>query len=119
LSRDAWKRARPVLKGPGRGNAPRLPDREVVEAWLKIDPGAAFSSRANRAVLGRAVRYLAGDAGVRQFLDIGTGIPTAGNTHQIAQAIVPESRVVYVDYDHCKPGCAHALSRSSRLNRVL
>jgi hypothetical protein len=63
--------------------------------------------RANRAFLGRAVRYLAADAGVRQFLDIGTGIPTAGNTHQVAQAIAPESRVVYVDYDRCKSGCVH------------
>jgi S-adenosyl methyltransferase len=50
-------------------------DRDAAEAWLKIDPKAAFSSRANRAFLGRAVRYLAGDAGMRQFLDIGTGIP--------------------------------------------
>jgi S-adenosyl methyltransferase len=50
---------------------------------------------------------LAGKAGARQFLDIGTGIPTAGNTHEVAQAIAPESRVVYVDYDPCKSGCAH------------
>ena len=84
-------------------------DRDAAEAWLKIDPKAAFSSRANRAFLGRAVRYLAGDAGMRQFLDIGTGIPTAGNTHQIAQAIVPESRVVYVDYDPVVLAHARAL----------
>jgi hypothetical protein len=44
---------------------------------------------------------------MRQFLDIGTGIPTSGNTHEIVQAIAPQSRVVYVDYDHCKSGCAH------------
>src|SRR5271168_4805894 len=74
-------------------------DRAAVEAWLKVDPGMAFIARANRAFLGRVVRYLAGEAGIRQFLDIGTGIPTAGNTHQVAQAIAPESRVVYVDYD--------------------
>jgi hypothetical protein len=55
------------------------------------------------------VRYLAGEAGIRQFLDIGTGIPTAGNLHQVAQAIALETRVVYADYDHCKSGCAHAL----------
>ena len=84
-------------------------DRDAAEAWLKIDPKAAFSSRANRAFLGRAVRYLAGDAGMRQFLDIGTGIPTAGNTHQVAQAIVPESRVVYVDYDPVVLAHARAL----------
>jgi hypothetical protein len=87
-------------------------DREAAEAWLKIDPKAAFSSRANRAFLGRAVRYLAGDAGMRQFLDIGTGIPTAGNTHQIAQAIAPQSRVVYVDYDPVVLAHARALLTS-------
>jgi S-adenosyl methyltransferase len=74
-------------------------DRAAVEAILKVAPGFAFSARANRAFLGRAVRYLAAEAGIRQFLDIGTGIPTAGNTHQVAQAVAPESRVVYVDYD--------------------
>src|ERR1700757_4610463 len=55
-------------------------DRAATEAWLKIDPGMAFTARANRAFLGRAVRYLAAEAGIRQFLDIGTGIPAAGNT---------------------------------------
>jgi len=84
-------------------------DRAAADAWLKIDPKAAFSSRANRAFLGRAVRYLAGEAGMRQFLDIGTGIPTAGNTHEIAQAIAPESRVVYVDYDPIVLAHARAL----------
>ena len=74
-------------------------DRAAAEAWVKIDPDAAFSARENRAFLGRAVRYLAGEAGIRQFLDIGTGIPTAGNTHEVAQAIAPDARVVYVDYD--------------------
>jgi hypothetical protein len=88
-------------------------DREAADAWLKIDPKAAFSSRANRAFLGRAVRYLAGDAGVRQFLDIGTGIPTAGNTHEVAQAIAPDSRVVYVDYDPIVLAHARALLNSS------
>jgi hypothetical protein len=58
-----------------------------------------FAARANRAFLRRAVRYLAADAGIRQFLDVGTGIPTAGNVHQIAQAVAPETRVLYVDYD--------------------
>jgi S-adenosyl methyltransferase len=87
-------------------------DRAAVEAWLKVDPGAAFGSRANRAFLGRAVRYLAADAGVRQFLDIGTGIPTAGSTHEVAQAIAPESRVVYVDYDPIVLAHARALLTS-------
>jgi S-adenosyl methyltransferase len=84
-------------------------DRAATEAWLKIDPGMAFSARANRAFLGRAVRYLAAEAGIRQFLDIGTGIPTAGNTHQVAQAIAPETRVVYVDYDPVVLAHARAL----------
>src|SRR5690349_21337094 len=88
-------------------------DRAAVEAWLKIDPGMAFAARANRAFLGRAVRYLAAGAEIRQFLDIGTGIPTAGNTHQVAQAVAPESRVVYVDYDPIVLAHARALLVSS------
>jgi trans-aconitate methyltransferase len=84
-------------------------DREAMEAILKVHPEAAFTARANRAFLGRAVRYLAGEAGMRQFLDIGTGIPTAGNTHQVAQATAPESRVVYVDYDPIVLAHARAL----------
>jgi hypothetical protein len=51
---------------------------------------------------------MASDGGIRQFLDIGTGIPTAGNTHEVAQAIDPAARVVYVDNDRCKSGCVHA-----------
>jgi hypothetical protein len=74
-------------------------DRAAAEAWVKTDPDAAFSAKENRRFLGRAVRYLAGEAQVRQFLDIGTGIPTAGNAHEVAQAIAPEARVMYVDYD--------------------
>jgi hypothetical protein len=87
-------------------------DRAAVDAILKVAPGFAFSARANRAFLGRAVRYLAAEAGVRQFLDIGTGIPTAGNTHQVAQAVAPESRVVYVDYDPIVLAHARALLAS-------
>jgi hypothetical protein len=84
-------------------------DREAAEAGLKVYPDLAFTARANRAFLGRAVRHLAGEAGMRQFLDIGTGIPTAGNTHQVAQAIAPESRIVYVDYDPIVLAHARAL----------
>jgi S-adenosyl methyltransferase len=87
-------------------------DRVAAEAMLKIYPDTGSSARANRAFLGRAVRYLAGEAGIRQFLDIGTGIPTAGNTHQVAQAIAPESRVVYVDYDPIVLAHARALLTS-------
>jgi len=88
-------------------------DRAAVEAGLKFFPDMEFTARANRAFLGRAVRYLAAEAGIRQFLDIGTGIPTAGNTHQVAQAIAPEARVVYVDYDPVVLAHARALLTSS------
>jgi S-adenosyl methyltransferase len=84
-------------------------DRAAVEAGLRVWPDMAFAMRANRAFLGRAVRYLAADAGMRQFLDIGTGIPTSGNTHEIVQAIAPQSRVVYVDYDPVVLAHARAL----------
>jgi hypothetical protein len=84
-------------------------DRAAASAALEIYPELAFSMRANRAFLGRAVAYLAGEAGMRQFLDIGTGIPTAGNTHQVAQEIAPETRVVYVDYDPVVLAHARAL----------
>jgi S-adenosyl methyltransferase len=89
-------------------------DRAAAEELMEIWPEMIFTARANRAFLGRAVRYLAGEAGVRQFLDIGTGIPTAGNTHQVAQAIAPESRVVYVDYDPIVLAHARALLISSQ-----
>ena len=84
-------------------------DRAAVQAGLQVWPDMAFAMRANRAFLGRVVRYLAAEAGIRQFLDIGTGIPTSGNTHQVAQAIAPESRVVYVDYDPVVLAHARAL----------
>src|ERR1700761_1984188 len=87
-------------------------DRAAAEAGLKVWPGMAFTAQANRAFLGRVVRYLAGQEGIRQFLDLGTGIPTAGNTHQVAQAIAPESRVVYVDYDPIVLAHARALLTS-------
>ncbi len=88
-------------------------DRAAAEELARTWPGLSFSARANRAFLGRVVRYLAEEAGIRQFLDIGTGIPTAGNTHQVAQAIAPESRVVYVDYDPVVLAHARALMDSS------
>jgi hypothetical protein len=69
--------------------------------------------RANRAFLGRAVRFLAEEAGLRQFLDIGTGLPTEGNTHQVAQAIAPQSRIVYVDNDPIVLSHATALLKSA------
>ena len=74
-------------------------DREAAEQAIAANPGVRAGVLANRAFLARAVRYLAADCGVRQFLDIGTGIPTADNTHEVAQAVAPESRIVYVDND--------------------
>ena len=62
-------------------------------------PNARTGARENRAFLGRAVRYLAAEAGIRQFLDIGTGIPSANNTHEVAQSVAPDARIVYVDND--------------------
>jgi hypothetical protein len=73
-------------------------DREAAEAVAAAQPEIRDMARANRAFLGRAVRYLS-EQGIRQFLDIGTGLPAAGNTHEIAQALAPETSVVYVDND--------------------
>src|ERR1700747_1788753 len=73
------------------------PDREAAEQAIAANPGIVTDVRANRAFLARAVHHLAADCGVTQFLDIGTGLPTASNTHQVAQAAVPAARVVYVD----------------------
>jgi len=74
-------------------------DREAAERVLAVSPGLRFRVRANRAFLARTVSYLAGEAGIRQFLDIGTGIPAADNTHQVAQAVAPDARIVYADND--------------------
>ena len=73
-------------------------DREFVDRIERIRPGAMLSAHANRAFLGRAVRWLAG-AGIRQFLDIGSGIPTLGNVHEVAERAAPGARVLYVDID--------------------
>ena len=88
-------------------------DRELGEQTLQAYPNLVFSVRANRAFLARTVRFLAGEAGIRQFLDIGTGIPTANNTHEVAQHIAPESRIVYVDNDPVVLSHARALLKSS------
>ncbi len=74
-------------------------DRAVGDQILVGQPALAENARRCRAFLIRAVRYLAAEAGVRQFLDIGTGLPTANNTHEVAQSAAPESRIVYVDND--------------------
>jgi hypothetical protein len=74
-------------------------DRAAGDQYRATFPGVIEVAQASRGFLARSVRYLAGEAGVRQFLDIGTGLPTANNTHQVAQAVAPSSRVVYVDND--------------------
>ncbi len=71
-------------------------DRETAELALAAVPTGRVSARENRAFLGRAVRYLAAEAGVRQFLDIGAGLPSANNVHEVAQEADPRARVVYV-----------------------
>lgn len=88
-------------------------DRESGDAMAASFPTIRISALENRRFLGRAVGYLAREAGIRQFLDIGTGIPTADNTHEVAQGIAPESRVVYVDNDPIVLAHARALLTSS------
>src|SRR5579859_2861563 len=73
-------------------------DRAVAEMAHKAFPDGGRAAHVNREMLGRAVRYMAGQ-GVNQFLDLGSGLPTVQNTHQIAQAVSPAARVVYVDND--------------------
>jgi hypothetical protein len=87
-------------------------DRAVGDQVLAADPELAENARLSRAFLIRAVRYLAGPAGMRQFLDIGTGLPTANNTHEVAQSVAPESRIVYVDNDPLVLAHARALLTS-------
>ena len=84
------------------------PDRAAGDEAIRAYPDMFSSVRANRAFLARTVRYLTAEAGIRQFLDIGTGLPSANNTHEVAQAIAPEPRVVYVDNGRCNSGCGHA-----------
>jgi hypothetical protein len=90
-------------------------DRAAGDEALQAYPNLVFSVRANRAFLARTVRYLVEEAGIRQFLDIGTGIPTANNTHQVAQSAAPESRIVYVDNDPIVLSHARALMASGPL----
>jgi hypothetical protein len=93
-------------------------DREAAEQLVAIEPDARRGVRANRAFHGRAVRYLAGEVGVRQFLDIGTGIPAADNTHEVAQRVAAGSRIVYVDNDPVVLAHARALLTSADAGTV-
>ncbi|MEU4245568.1 SAM-dependent methyltransferase [Actinoplanes sp. NPDC026619] len=93
-------------------------DRASGDEIEKKFPGMRTGVRANRDVLGRMVSFLAGEAGVRQFLDVGTGLPTAGNTHEVAQRIAPDSKVVYVDNDPMVMTHAQALLNSTPAGRT-
>ena len=89
-------------------------DREIGDQFREVFPDIVDISRSSRAFLSRAVRYLAGEAGIRQFLDIGTGLPTVDNTHEVAQRVAPKSRIVYVDNDPLVLLHAEALLTSTR-----
>jgi len=88
-------------------------DRETALKVLRHSPSIRVAARENRAFLGRAVRYLAAEAGIRQFLDIGTGLPTTNNVHEVAQESAPSARVVYVDNDPLVLRHAQALLTSA------
>jgi hypothetical protein len=95
----------------GKDNFPA--DREAAEGVIAANPYVLPGVRANRAFLHRAVSYLAGEAGIRQFLDLGAGLPTVRNTHEVAQEIAPDTKVVYVDNDPMVLTHARALLRSA------
>lgn len=95
----------------GKDNYPV--DQEMGDQYRAIFPEIIDIARTDRAFLGRAVRHLAGEAGIRQFLDIGTGLPTMDNTHEVAQRVSPDARIVYVDNDPLVLTHAQALLTSS------
>src|SRR5690242_4430895 len=96
----------------GTNNFPA--DREAAERVLAATSGLRERVRAGREFLARIVRYLAGPAGISQFLDLGTGIPSANNTHEVAQSVNPSARVVYVDNDPIVMAHASALLSAGR-----
>ena len=96
----------------GKDNYPV--DREAGDAYAKMFPGVVDIALASRHFLIRTIRYLAEEVGIRDFLDIGTGLPTVDNTHQVAQRVAPECRIVYVDNDPLVLAHASALLTSSR-----
>src|SRR3954462_9984009 len=88
-------------------------DEAAGDAYTAVFPGIVTIARSSRAFLGRSIRYLVEEAGVRQFLDVGTGLPTVDNTHEVAQRLVPESKIVYVDNDPLVLAHARALLTST------
>jgi hypothetical protein len=95
----------------GKDNYPV--DEAAGDAYTAVFPGIVTIARSSRAFLGRSIRYLVREAGVRQFLDVGTGLPTVDNTHEVAQRLAPESRIVYVDNDPLVLAHARALLTST------
>jgi hypothetical protein len=93
-------------------------DRASGDELERMFPKVRLGALANRALLKRATRFLAAEAGIRQFLDIGTGLPTADNTHEVAQAVVPDSHIVYVDNDPLVMVHARALLTSTPAGRT-
>jgi SAM-dependent methyltransferase len=93
-------------------------DRETAQAAVKSWPAVRTAVRENRAFLGRAVRYLVREAGIRQFLDIGAGLPSADNVHEVAQSVTPQARVVYVDNDPIVLAHGRALLESTPQGRT-
>jgi hypothetical protein len=100
------------------GTAHDAADRKAAEHIMAAYPDLAHSVRANREFLARSVRFLAGEAGVRQFLDVGAGLPAAGSVHEVAKDVAPQSRVVYVDNDPTVLVHARALLASDRTAAV-
>jgi S-adenosyl methyltransferase len=94
-------------------------DKAAAEQLLATVPLTRVGARENRAFLQRAVGFLAGEAGIRQFLDIGTGLPTQGNVHEVAQAVAPDARVVYVDNDPIVHAHANALLSGDNTASIL
>ncbi|MGA4847405.1 SAM-dependent methyltransferase [Streptomyces sp. G5(2025)] len=95
----------------GKDNYPV--DEEAGDAYSAVFPGIVAVARGSRAFLRRALTHLVGEAGIRQFLDVGTGLPTVDNTHEVAQRLAPESRIVYVDHDPMVLAHARALLTST------
>jgi hypothetical protein len=95
----------------GKDNYPV--DEAAGDAYTAVFPGIVTIARSSRAFLGRGIRYLVEEAGIRQFLDVGTGLPTVDNTHEVAQRLAPESKIVYVDNDPLVLAHARALLTST------
>jgi hypothetical protein len=94
-------------------------DRAAGDEFVRVMPGILYTARQTRAFLSRAVRHLAGEAGIRQFLDVGTGLPTAENTHEVAQSVAPDAHIAYVDNDPLVLAHARALLSSTPQGRTL